>query len=299
MIQDIIKKLQNPNIITLDQKTLNKVDKMSDGRYASSSEAVKALITHAYVLYQNDKFKMPNPNLGTSTQVLEQPSGDKLYTYNDLSSSVRKSIKKELVELLNQNVSHKEMARKFNLEKDALAKLLKQIEHESQPPNKSFDDLTKEERKYAKKMINEHYVLGNKTKKQMLNMLGISQNSLKKLIQELENDAKSAANQPKIQKADELKKAIAEILYNTGQPSTYMITNELKIPKKTAKKLLKEMSPEGGPHIFEITSKEYRDRKIAELLKYKRLEIYSDEEIMEMLNLNERQFNEYLESFYK
>lgn len=189
MIEKIIKKLQNTDIITLDEKTLNKAHEITNNQYNTPSEAVKEIITHAYMLYKNNKFNVHPINNSNVNNILDdQYRTTNPIAYNSLSKAERIELKKKIIELRYNFYSGDEITKKLNLSKETYKTLRKQIIHEGGIKNRSYDELTIDVRENAKNIILQHHINGNKTKADVKDILHISDKAFGKLKKEIEND---------------------------------------------------------------------------------------------------------------
>lgn len=92
MIQDIIDRLSKSDIISSDEKTLNKVNEITGNTFLSSNETVTQIISHAYTLYKMDSFKLPNVDCFEKTGTRN---------YSELSSLDKEYLITEITKVMN------------------------------------------------------------------------------------------------------------------------------------------------------------------------------------------------------
>lgn len=287
-------------------------------------ENAKSIILHQYVT-----------GLKTKAEIIEMLKiGAKTFTklrkdlLNDLESKTQPAESiltyKHYSELTSDEIAHAkniilkeripghktrlEIANMLNIDTDTISKLHREVLADLEAKNKnlttavsgrSYLELTSKEREQARKIILKEYINGDSVKSEMIQKLQISSNAFKQLHKEALEESLIFNKQAALEEENSYKDKILKILYDHGKTSIESLAKTLDITEVKVRKLLADLTPDGKPHILQTVSRDFKERKVAEILKYKRLEIFSDEEIMKKLNLNEQQYKSFLESLYE
>lgn len=308
MLTEYLNTLMDECSFSLPSESIKKVDAINSGWNLKREDAILAIIDIAHLLHGMGAF----PSI-TSLEQPEQDTSNKsksgVLHYDNLSKKQRVTIKDEIKDLLlKKSYTQEKIMANYSISAQATQQLRKQALLEIKAASKNgldYSAIPKNKMTDICSRINRHVELYGEptdiTSMILANKLGITLKALNKLLKQKQpavNTTTSSKPSPeKLLKTYGPK--IEKLLFEKGRISIANIAETLNIPQSHVRICLNAMTSQDGVHPLDAASRSFVQRKTADILRLKREEIYTDEEIMDMLDLEERVFNSLLEKLYR
>lgn len=308
MLTGFLNKNKDECTFSLPSDSIKKVDAISSSWNLEREDAILAIIDIAHLLHDMGAFPSIT-SLGQTKQNKSNTSQAGGIHYDSLTKKQRISIKTEIKDFILKNTYTKEkVMAKYSISADATQQLRKQALLEIKAASKNgldYSAIPKNNKKSMKVRINRHIELhGMPTEISSMilaNNLGITVKALNQLLKQTQptTNVTTSSKPTDEQLLNTYKPRIEKLLFEKGRISIANIAEALNAPQSHIRTCLNAMISPDGIHPIDAAAKSFVQRKTADILRLKREEIYTDEEIMDMLDLEERVFNSLLETLYK